>query len=297
MNMESLLQRIASGEVLVCDGAMGTFLQARGLEPGECPELWCVDRPDDVRAIHASYREAGSDIVECNSFGGTSYKLKHFGLDGAVADINLRASQLAKDVADGSQYVLGSMGPTGEFMAPLGLATEAEFVAAFGAQARALEEGGADAVIVETMTALEEAAAAVKAIKAETNLVTIVSFTFDPQVNGGYATMMGVTPEAFAKAAVEMGADVIGSNCGTGPDDMIKIVAELRAAAPDTPICAMPNAGMPVVEDGKTVFKEAPEEMAAKVPLLVEAGANIIGGCCGTSPAHIAAMKAAVADL
>jgi 5-methyltetrahydrofolate--homocysteine methyltransferase len=295
--MGPLLERLTAGEILVCDGAMGTFLQARGLQPGECPELWCVDRPDDVRAIHASYREAGSDIVECNSFGGTAYKLKHYGLEGTVHDINIRAAQLARDVADGTQYVLGSMGPTGEFMAPLGLATEEEFIAAFGAQAKALEEGGADAVIVETMTALEEAAAAVKAVKAATSLVVIVSFTFDPQVNGGYATMMGVTPEAFARAAVEMGADVIGSNCGTGPDDMIKIVGAIRAAAPDTPIIAMPNAGMPVVEDGETVFKETPEEMAAKVPLLVEAGANIIGGCCGTSPAHIAAMKEAVGNL
>jgi 5-methyltetrahydrofolate--homocysteine methyltransferase len=297
MNMEPLLQRVASGEILICDGAMGTLLQARGLQPGECPELWCVDRPDDVRAIHASYREAGSDIVECNSFGGTSFKLKHFGLGGTVRELNFRAAQLARDVADGKQHVLGSMGPTGEFMAPLGQATEEEFVAAFAAQARALEEGGADLAIVETMTALDEAAAAVKAIKAETNLVAFVSFTFDPQVNGGYATMMGVTPEAFAAAALEMGADVIGANCGTGPDDMIKIVAALRTAAPDTPIIAMPNAGMPVVEDGKTVFKETPEEMAVKVPLLVEAGANIIGGCCGTSPAHITAMKAAVANL
>ncbi|MDP6490497.1 MAG: homocysteine S-methyltransferase family protein [Kiritimatiellia bacterium] len=295
--MEPLLQRISSGQILVCDGAMGTFLQARGLQPGECPELWCIDRPDDVRAIHASYRDAGSDIVECNSFGGTSYKLKHYGLDGTVHEINRHAAELARDIADGRQHVLGSMGPTGEFMAPLGLATEEEFIAAFGAQAKALEEGGADAVIIETMTALEEAAAAVKAVKAQTRLVTVVSFTFDPQLNGGYATMMGVTPEAFARAAVEMGADVIGSNCGTGPDDMIKIVAALRAAAPDTPIIAMPNAGMPVIEDGQTVFKETPEEMAAKVPLLVEAGANIIGGCCGTSPAHIAAMKTAVQGL
>lgn len=295
--MEAILQRLTSGEILVCDGAMGTFLQARGLQPGECPELWCIDRPDDVRAIHASYHDAGSDIVECNSFGGTSFKLKHYGLDGAVDEINRRAAELARDVADGRQYVLGSMGPTGEFMAPLGLATEEEFIAAFSAQARALAEGGADLAIVETMTALEEAAAAVKAIKAETHLVAIVSFTFDPQVNGGYATMMGVTPEAFAAAALEMGADVIGANCGTGPDDMIKVVAALRAAAPDMPIIAMPNAGMPVIENGETVFKETPEEMAAKVPLLVEAGASIIGGCCGTSPAHIAAMKAAVSAL
>lgn len=294
--MEAVLQRLSNGEVLVCDGAMGTLLQARGLRPGDCPELWCMERPDDVRAVHASYREAGSDIVECNSFGGNAYKLRHYGLDGAIEEINRRAAALARDVAYGTQYVLGSMGPTGEFMAPLGSATEEELIAAFGAQARALEQGGAELVVVETMTALEEAAAAVKAVKAQTGLVTLVSFTFDPQAGGGYATMMGVTPERLAAAALAWGADVIGANCGTGPDDMINIVKALRTAAPNTPIMAMPNAGMPRVEAGQTVFKATPAEMASKVPLLVAAGANIIGGCCGTGPTHIAAMKGALPD-
>ncbi|NQU38566.1 MAG: homocysteine S-methyltransferase family protein [Lentisphaerae bacterium] len=295
--MKPFLERLAAGEILVCDGAMGTFLQARGLQPGDCPELWCIDRPDDVRAIHASYREAGSDMVECNSFGGSSYKLKHYGLEGAVEEINRCAAELARDVAGDRHYVLGSMGPTGEFLEPYGEATQEAMVAAFAVQARALEAGGADLVIVETMTAIEEAAAAVKAIKAHTAMVVMVSFTFDPQLDGGYATMMGVRPAAAAAAALEMGVDVVGANCGTGPDDMINVVAALRAGAPALPIIAMPNAGMPVLEAGKTVFKESPEQMAAKVVPLVEAGATIIGGCCGTGPAHIAAMKAAVAGL
>ncbi len=292
--MQNILEKLKSGQILFCDGAMGTFLQAKGLKPGECPELWCVERPDDVRDIHRQYRQAGSDIVECNSFGGSRYKLKHYDLADRAGEINQAAAAVAREVAGDDQYVLGSAGPTGEFMAPLGLETEENFYEAFREQITAFEAGGADAVIIETMTALEEAAVAVRAAKENTNLVVMASFTFDPQKGGGYASMMGVTPEKFAEAIIEAGADIIGTNCGTGPDHMIEIVKILRATAPDMPIIAMANAGMPVIENGQTVFKETPEAMASKAPLLVAAGANIIGGCCGTGPAHIAAMKKAV---
>jgi 5-methyltetrahydrofolate--homocysteine methyltransferase len=294
--MKKLLERVRANEVLVCDGAMGTLLQEKGLQAGECPELWCLERPDDVRDVHRSYREAGSDIVECNSFGGSRYKLKHFGLEERAAEINRAAAALAREVAGEAQYVMGSVGPTGTFMAPLGTESEEDFYAAFKEQFLALEEGGADAVVIETMTGLEEALVALRAAKENTKLTTVVSFTFDPQVQGGYATMMGVHPGPFAVAATEAGADMIGTNCGTGPDDMVEIVRLLREAVAEVPILAMPNAGMPQIVDGETVFRETPEEMAPKIQGIRNAGASIVGGCCGTTPAHIAAMKKALSS-
>jgi len=287
--MQRLEERVRQ-ELLICDGGMGTQLHALGLLPGECPEKWCLDKPELVRSVHQAYREAGSAIVETNTFGGNRYKLAHYGLAGSATAINRAGAALAREVAGDTQAVMASMGPTGAFMEPYGDETESAFYEAFAEQARAFEAGGADAVIVETMMAIEECCAAVRAVRECTGLTCLASFTFDPQPDGGYASMMGVTPEQFARQALAAGAQIIGANCGTGADHMVAIIARLHAAAPEVPIIAMPNAGMPVLVNGETVFPESPEEMATKVGRLVAAGASILGGCCGTTPAHIAAM-------
>lgn len=286
--MQRLEERARDG-VLICDGGMGTQLQALGLPAGACPEAWCLEYPDRVRSVHQAYRDAGSAIVETNTFGGNRYKLSHYGLEGEAETLNRTGAALARQVAGDTQYVMASMGPTGMFMEPYGEETEASFYAAFAAQAKAFEAGGADAVIVETMMAIEECCVAVRAVRENTGLTCLASFTFDPQPGGGYASMMGVTPEQFAEQALAAGAHIVGSNCGTGADHMIAVIARLRAVTP-VPLIAMPNAGMPELVNGETVFPETPEEMAVKAVRLAEAGASIIGGCCGTTPAHIAAI-------
>ena len=282
----------AAERPLLFDGAMGTMLHARGLQPGYCPELWCASRPADLREIHRLYKDAGADVLETNSFGANRYKLEHYGIANRLEELNRAAASLAREVAGNDCHVLGSIGPTGAFMEPYGDETEEAFFDTFSRQARALFEGGADAVIIETMTCLEECVTAVRTAREAAPALTIIaSFTFDPQPNGGYASMMGVRPENFATAALDAGAHVVASNCGLGPDHILHVVKLLRAALPENfPILAMPNAGMPVIRDGHTVFPETPAEMAAKIPSLLAAGARCVGGCCGTTPGHIAAF-------
>ena len=291
--MKGLLERLADGEVLISDGAMGTFLQAKGMQPGECPEAWTVSHPDAVKSIAEAYIAAGSDIVETDSFGGTSYKLKEFGLGDKVAEYNKAAAKLAKEAMDGKGYVAASVGPTGQIVEDEGgNVTEQDLYNAFKDQFLALAEGGADAFCIETMSSVTEAVQAIKAAKENTNLPVICTFTFEPGARG-FRSMMGVDPTRAAEESVAAGADIIGANCGNGIANMIEITQAMRAAAPNTPILIHANAGMPVFEGGKTIFTETPEDMAARVKELVEAGANIIGGCCGTTPDHISAMAKA----
>ena len=288
--MKSFRERVAQRDILISDGAMGTLLQARGLEAGECPEEWCVSHPEVVKDIHAAYFAAGSDILETNSFGGTSYKLKPYGLAGRVREVNLAAVALATQVIAGKGYVAAAVGPTGRIVEEEGGdVTAQDLYNAFQEQVVALEEGGADALCIETMASLTEALQAIKAAKECTSLPVMCTFTFQSGTRG-FRTMMGATPERAAREAAAAGADIIGSNCGSGIVSMIEITRQMRAAQPHTPILVNANAGMPVLEEGKTVFKETPEFMASKILALINAGAQIIGGCCGTTPEHIAAI-------
>jgi len=288
--MKSLLERLATGEILISDGAMGTFLQAKGLKPGESPESWCVTHPDAVKSVADAYVAAGADIVETDSFGGTTYKQREFGLSDQVDAFNKASAALAKKAIEGKGYVAASVGPTGQIVEDEGgSATPEDLYSAFKQQVIALAQGGADALCIETMSSRVEAVQAIKAAKENTNLPVICTFTFEAKTKG-FRTMMGVTPAQAAVEAVEAGADIVGANCGNGIANMIEITKEIRAAVPSTPILIHANAGMPVLEDGKSVFKETPESMAGRVRELIDAGANIIGGCCGTTPDHIAAM-------
>jgi 5-methyltetrahydrofolate--homocysteine methyltransferase len=293
MGKTRITDAVKQGRILVSDGAWGTFLYKKGLQPGQCPELWCAERPGDVLDIAKSYVAAGADMIESDSFGGSSFKLEHYGLADRAPELNAAAARISREAAGDKAWVIASIGPTGKMLA-MGDVTEEELYAAFKEQAIALEKGGADAICVETMSDATEACLAVKAAKESTKLEVICTFTFEKTQQGYYRTMMGLSPEDAAKAAVEAGADIIGPNCGNGMERMIDIVKAMRAVDPKTPILVHANAGLPTNVDGKDVFPETPADMAALVPALVGAGANIIGGCCGTTPEHISAIKKAV---
>lgn len=296
MSKRLISGEVKSGRVLVSDGAWGTFMQKLGLKPGECPELWNLERPEDIRFIAQSYIDAGADMVETNSFGANRIKLERFGLSDRAAEINREAARLSRAAAGGDKWVLGSMGPTGKMLIAEEV-TEEELYEAYKEQAEALADGGADALCVETMSDIEEARTAVRAAKENTGLEVICTFAFERTVRGEYRTMMGVSPAEAARAMAAAGADIIGANCGNGIAEMIKIVDELHAARPDIPILVHANAGLPERVGGEDFFPDSPSYMAGMLGELVRAGANIVGGCCGATPEHIRAMREAVRGL
>jgi 5-methyltetrahydrofolate--homocysteine methyltransferase len=291
--MKKIAERIKANEILISDGAWGTFLQQKGLQPGECPELWNITHRIEVLSIAQSYVDAGSNMIETNSFGANKFKLDHFGLGNRVYEINKAAAEISKQAAGENVYVLGSIGPTGKFLIMEEVTTD-ELKKAFREQAVAMEAGGADAIIIETFTDLEEAKCAIKAAKENTSLEVICTMTFEKTVNGDYRSMMGVSPSDMANELTEAGADIIGANCGNGMEGMIAITKEIRSINPDIPILIHANAGAPIFKDGITTFPETPEYMAGLVKKLIAGGANIIGGCCGTTPQHISKIANAV---
>jgi 5-methyltetrahydrofolate--homocysteine methyltransferase len=284
--LKNILNQLNKKKILVSDGAWGTFLHEMGLRPEECPESWNLNFPERVSEIPRKYFNAGADIVLTNSFGASPFKLDHYGLRDKTFEINQAAAQISKKSAEKNKLVFGSIGPTGIVLL-MGEVSEEELYEGFKEQVLGLVKGGVDAICVETMSALDEAILAIKAAKENTNLEVVCTFTFEKTLKGEFRTMMGVSPAQMVESVMQAGADVIGTNCGNGMKDMIEIVSEIRKVDPHTPILVHANAGKPEVRAGKTVFPESPKEMASFISIIVNAGANIVGGCCGTTPEHI----------
>jgi methionine synthase I (cobalamin-dependent) len=280
----------------VADGATGSNFFGRGLEAGYPPDLWCVEKPDEVLWLHGAFLEAGADIILTNSFGANAPRLKLHRAEHRVAELNTAAAQLAREATrqhfedTGRQAVVaGSMGPTGELFEPMGTLTHTDTVAYFSEQAQALAEGGAEVIWIETMSSLEEVAAAAEAARA-TGLPVCATLTFDT----ARRSMMGVTPADYARFAAEIGLDMAGANCGVGPAELMDSTQGMIAAGIEIPVVAKGNCGIPQYVDGAIHFHGSPELMAQYALYARDAGATIIGGCCGTTPEHVKAMVSAL---
>jgi len=290
---QRLAHLLATRPYLLADGATGSNLFEMGLVSGDAPELWNIDHPERIRLLHQRFVDAGADIILTNTFGGTRYRLKLHKAEDRVRELNRAAAELARAVADASGrevIVAGSMGPTGEILEPLGPVAVADARAAFAEQAAALAEGGADVLWIETLSSREEVEAAIEGAQS-TGLPVVSTLSFD--TNG--RTMMSLTPAEFAGIAREHQLAACGSNCGVGPAELVASILNLSAAAdPEMTLVAKANCGIPQYIDGAIRYDGTPELMARYVDLAIDSGARIIGGCCGTSPEHLAAMRKAL---
>lgn len=291
--MSAIYEALEKG-ILISDGAMGTMLQGKGLTDGGAPELWNVENPSAIEEVLESYAASGANLITTNTFGGTRGRLQMHGLEDRLFELNKAGAEIARKVADRHPgcFVMGDIGPSGELMEPMGTMTLDEAEALFADQIKGLVAGGVDAILIETMSDLQEVAAAVKAAKSVApELPIIVTFSFDTNLR----TMMGVKPAVAVKTLVAEGVRIIGANCGRGVDEMRVIAKELTEARPEgIYIITQSNAGLPKLVGDEFIYDGTPEEMAKYAQDMKQLGVNVIGSCCGSTPAHTAAMKAAI---
>lgn len=283
--MRKNVLELLKDKILLMDGGMGTMLIAHGLTEDEVPEIWNLEHPDKVAEIHSAYYNAGSDIIQTNTFGASRLKLEKIGLGDKTREINTAAAKLALEVCPENKYVAGDIGPTGEFLQPSGTYTEEEFIDVFKEQAEALKEGGVHLFSIETMFDIREALTALKAVKSISNLpvFTEVTFNYTPK---GFFTIMGDSVEKCIKELEYNGADAVGSNCTLNSEDMLEVLKEIKKHA-KLPVIIQPNAGKPQIIDGKVLYEQSIREYIVHIQKMVEEGVNIIGGCCGTNPDYI----------
>lgn len=292
--MNKFLKRLNADDVLVADGATGTNLQAMGIKPGTLPEELVMDNPDAILKLESAFVDAGSDIILTCTFGGTRIRLAESKYTDRATEVNIRAAELARKAASKRKSVLvaGSMGPTGALMKPFGPLTPDEVTTAYAEQAKALTEGGVDLLLIETMFSFEETNAAFEGSSSVSDLPIVVSFSYDR----GVRTMMGVKPTDVIKTYQDKGAALVGANCGTSLENMEMVISEYTDTAPSIPLWVKPNAGLPRidVESGSAVYDLTPDEMGVYAKKFVALGARVVGGCCGSTPKHVAGIVKAV---
>ncbi|MBI5727115.1 MAG: homocysteine S-methyltransferase family protein [Ignavibacteriales bacterium] len=288
--MNGFLKRIASGVVLMADGAWGTMMQHAGLSVGECPELWNMMHPEKVAEIAAAYIQAGSEIIKTNSFGANKFRLQHYKLSNSSFELARLAAKISRHAAGESIFVAGSVGPTGKIPG-IDDVPEDELFASFSDQVAGLVEGGVDVLLFETFYSIEEMQIALSAAQSVTKLPVICSATYAKTQGGEFRTMTGAQPHDFLLAAQTAGADIIGANCGFGIEDTIEVMQKYRECSSEVKLSAMANAGIPRIEGHAIVYPETPEYFASFAGSFKALNLSVVGGCCGTTPEHISRLK------